>query len=77
MEANKQMTLDEAKIELTDLIDADGSVSLTSPWIFYKPGEHTACLDGDFTPDELEAMAVYMRFTQAAMSSTPCPGTVK
>lgn len=56
------MTYEEAVEVLSDYrVDNNGIHSL-SPYVGFKRGQSTICLDGDFTADELEAFLVIMRF---------------
>ena len=56
------MTEDEARELLSDSIQTDGSLDNLSLYLYYMPGEGlTATLDGDFTADDLEAIACWMR----------------
>lgn len=57
------MTLEEAIKILGELYDPStgGFHSGGSQYVSWKPGEDTACVDDDFTADQLEAMAVVMR----------------
>lgn len=55
------MTLEEARRLLGDDIREHGRLYNTSRYLSFIPGEKTACLDSDFTADELEAIAVWMR----------------
>ncbi len=69
------MTLEEAKSVLgarVQLInDCDIGLStdvrgqLYNHWILYAPGDKDVALDGDFTADELEAIAVFMRHSES------------
>ncbi len=67
------MTLDDARTHLTDRgakFHDDGSITGEGEWrgiayFSWTPREfefgYDACLDGDFTADDLEAIAVWMR----------------
>lgn len=55
------MTLEEAKNILRAEISKNGNLFCNSPYIAYGKGEEAVTLDGDFTADELEAIAVFMR----------------
>lgn len=35
-------------------------------WLQWEPGDDTACLDGHYTPEELEAVAFLIRADQSA-----------
>ena len=57
------MTFDEAKTILGDSVRPDGGL-FNGGWYLAWPGAEgieSATLDGRFTADELEAIAVYMR----------------
>jgi len=58
------MTLKEAKKIIGTSLKPDGSVHELGQYMYYRPGDLTACLDADFSADDLEALAVYMRSTQ-------------
>jgi len=55
------MTEEKAREILGDGIKPDNSVCKSSPFIFWAPGYDMATLDGGFSPDELEAIAWWMR----------------
>lgn len=56
------MTLDEAKKILGDLNLADHGVYFEKfGYAFWRPGEAEASLDAEFTADDLEAIATFMR----------------
>jgi hypothetical protein len=57
------MTLDEAKNILGDSIQPNGNVEELRQYKQYYSGDTTICLDADFSADELEALAIYMRAT--------------
>jgi len=57
------MTLDEAKSILGASIQPNGNVEAIGHYMQYYVGHTTMCLDDDFSADELEALAVYMRAT--------------
>lgn len=63
------MTLEEARKILGDSIKADGALCELAQYMSYCPGGKTVNLDGDFSADECEAIAVCMR-------ATPSGGTV-
>ena len=66
------MTLEEAKKILEPVLEANGRLSWSLEknvdyqfgFVSYFPGDDSAALDGTFTADELEAIAVYMRATR-------------
>lgn len=58
------MTLDEAKLILKDSISEDNGLYNLDWYLGYNPGKDWATLDGAFTADALEAIAVYMRASQ-------------
>lgn len=45
----------------SDIKKADGSLHSLSWYLFWEKGDVQATLDGDFTADELEAIAWWMR----------------
>lgn len=55
------MTLDRAKVILKNAIAPDGGLTNLCWYIGWTPGYLNATLDGSFSADELEAIAVYMR----------------
>jgi len=67
------MTLDEAKLAIETLqwnyepyrgkpvLQPDGSIDARKQWAEWFPGDYKATLDGEFTADQLEAIAVLMR----------------
>ena len=57
------MTLDEAKQILGDSIKPNGNIEELGQYMQYYVRDSTICLDADFSADELEAIAVYMRAT--------------
>lgn len=62
------MTLDEARQHLAGSIDSrDGRLFSLGWYLSWFPGDEYACLDGDFTADDLEAIAVNMRATAVPM----------
>lgn len=67
------MTLDEARKILGSQIGESGDLNESVPHLFYGNGDETACLDGDFSADDLEAIAVFMRASQAAKISEKTP----
>jgi hypothetical protein len=44
-----------------DIIQPDGGLYSLAGYIHYRKGASDITLDGEFTPDALEAIAVYMR----------------
>lgn len=59
------MELAIAKGILKDNIYKDGLDRSSLGYMFYENGEEKATIDGEFTADELEAVAIYMRSTQS------------
>lgn len=56
------MTKEQAIAVLGPLYNPQtGQLQPNGQWVTFTPGDKDACLDGDFTADELEAMAVVMR----------------
>ena len=56
------MNIEQAKKVVPDYIDpVNGGLMDYAEFVSWVPGENEACLDGDFTADELEAFAVIMR----------------
>jgi hypothetical protein len=56
------MTLEEAKKILNTDVQSNGSLYCLGRYLEFNPKfPETATLDADFTADELEAIAVYMR----------------
>lgn len=63
------MTIEESKKILEEVILSDGTLHSTLWYLDYDPGPSLdpefgggkACLDGEFTADQLEAIAIYMR----------------
>lgn len=54
---------EKAKEHLDGLIDEDGALNYlraTMRIVRWKPGEATVGLEGDFTSDDLAAIAIYM-----------------
>jgi len=64
------MTLDQAKEILKDAIDGEGLHVIGGPlgYLWFHQNSSTAVLDGDYTADQLEAIAVFMR------ACRPVPG---
>lgn len=57
-----QMSVEAAKKRLKAFIQKDGGLYDLGWYLSYTPGSNdTATLDGYFTADDLEAIAVYMR----------------
>jgi hypothetical protein len=65
------MTLDEAKAILGTSIQPNGNVEELGQYMQYYVGSETMCLDADFSADELEALAVYMRATAKPGAEQP------
>jgi hypothetical protein len=57
------MTLEEAKEHLRHFLVDNGIIG-SGEYIEYYNEQAFAILDGEFTADDLEAIAVYMRSTQ-------------
>lgn len=55
------MTFDEAKEHLKGVIMSSGGLHSLGWYLDWAPGDQMACLDGDFGPKDLEAIAVYMK----------------
>jgi len=55
------MTLDEAKEHLSDCTASDGRLYSLGWYLSWDVGDLCAVLDGEFTPNDLEAIAIYMR----------------
>ena len=56
------MNIEQAKKVVLDYIDPDdGGFFPDDHYASWSPGEMKACLDGNFTADELQAFAVIMR----------------
>jgi len=51
----------EAKEILSDEIQSDGSLYSLGWYLCWNAGDDKAVLDGDFTADDLEAIAFWMR----------------
>lgn len=60
------MSMDEIKAReiLSADITNDGSLMNVGWYLSWKVGNKDACLDGDFTADDLEAIAWWMRHAQ-------------
>lgn len=54
------MTFDEAKAHLKKVIDGDGLYD-ASWYLYFSPINDQATLDGYFSAEDLEAIAVFMR----------------
>lgn len=46
-------------------ITPDGGLQGDGEYLSWQPGDETACLDGHFTADQLEAIAAYMRASES------------
>ncbi len=58
------MTEDQAWEEISHWIGAEDELYSLTPYVLWLPtSPKTVTLDGDFIPDELEAIAYYMRAT--------------
>ena len=57
------MTQQQAADILGDWIDSRGGICGRGEYALWTPAESEICLDGQFTADQLEAMAVVMRST--------------
>jgi len=55
------MDYETARAILGTDVRSDGSLYCLGRYLRYTPGDDTACLDADFTADELEAIAWWMR----------------
>ena len=55
------MTLAQATEHLKDELQPDGGLYSVGWYLGWPVNDSTAILDGDFTADDLEAIAVYMR----------------
>jgi len=51
------MIIDGLEFELQE----DGSLTCEDEYMSYRAGDAKACLDGDFSADQLEAIALHMR----------------
>lgn len=51
---------------IMDFIDLNGDLRFTSPWVAWGTGDNSVTLDGDFSADELEAIAWWMRHKSEA-----------
>ena len=57
-------------------LEDDVSVALVAPYFSFTKGDEQACLDGEFTPDQLEAIAVMLRaHQQQAAAQQPQEGS--
>ena len=59
--------------EAMNLEQAKAILARTDEYVAHVPGQTTACLDGRFTADQLEATAVWMRNRTHESDSTPPP----
>ncbi len=59
------MDVAAAKKHLADALTENGGLDDVSRYLSYAPGNDTATLDGQFTADDLEAIAVVMRSSEA------------
>lgn len=55
------MTEQEAKEYLQDCIEENGDLYDLGWYVHYHKGNYSATLDGEFSPEALEAIAAYMR----------------
>jgi hypothetical protein len=55
------MTYAEATERLKKHIMPDGGLFSLGWYLLWHPNDPEACLDGDFTADDLLAIAIYMR----------------
>lgn len=55
------MNEQRAREILGNTIQSDGSLREGQQYTYWKPGESNVTLDSDFTADELEAIAWWMR----------------
>lgn len=62
------MTFEEAGIYLADAVQPDGNLYQLGWYLQYDAGLDTATLDGEFSADDLEAIAAYMRGSLKAQS---------
>lgn len=60
------MTPQQASEILGDWVDSHGGICGRGEYALWARGESEICLDGRFTADQLEAMAVAMRATAQA-----------
>lgn len=51
---------------LAEYITEEGGLASISLYMGWTPGEDTACLDDNFTADQLEAIAWWMRHSRDA-----------
>lgn len=59
------MTPEQVRHHLTGAMQEDGSLHSTGWYLSWHPTNLTATLDGGFTADQLEAIALWMREHQA------------
>jgi len=55
------MTEEQAREILKDYIQKNGGLYCLGHYLCWNPGEKTITLDDDFKPEELEAIAFWMR----------------
>lgn len=55
------MNEEQARKILGDAIEGDNGLYSCGWYLAWSPHENTACLDGDFTAEDLEAIAWWMR----------------
>ena len=58
------MTYADAKALLKDVTEPNGDLYSLGWYLSWNVNDGTATLDGEFTPEDLEAIAVYMRGTK-------------
>jgi len=61
------MNISQVKEMLKSEITPDGNLSSAGWYLYYCKADKRATLDGEFTADQLEAVAVYMRNTQQGL----------
>lgn len=57
----KPMIYNQAAEHLKDLIQPDGGLYCLGWYTSWSPGDKQAVLDAEYTADDLEAIATYMR----------------
>lgn len=62
------MNIDEARIILADEIMPEGGLFSLGWYLSWKVGKEDAVLDGQFTADQLEAIALVMRAHKAGVT---------
>lgn len=60
------MDIEKAKAHLAEIITENGGLEDPVNYLSYTPGAGSASLDGEFTAEDLEAIAIFMRASQAA-----------